>query len=621
LAKRVFIDERIADADADSLQFDERSVVEVVWRLIRDYVLVHWPLMSLAIVAMVFVAATTGALPFLMQNAADEIFIAKNPTMLYVVPALVVAVMALRGVAEYGSKVTEAFIGNRLIADIRGELFARLMQQDLGWLQSTHTGRFVSVFMYDTNVVNAAAAKTLTAIFKNLLQVLFLIGAMFYMDWLLSLLLLAALPFGVVLMRLQRRRMRRSVRQTLQETGDLGSLATQALQGVRVVKSYGQEERETARARRTIDRTLEYTMQTARTRSATGPVMEALSGLGLAAAIFYGGWQGIAGSLTLGQFMGFMTAAMLVYQPLKALVNLNNMLLEGVSAASRVFGILDRANAVAEAEDAAPLKPSEGAIRFDDVSFAYEDGKPVVENLTLDVPPGSRVALVGPSGAGKSTLLNLVPRFFDPSGGRILIDGQDIREATIASVRGASALLTQEPVLFDDTVYNNIAYGSAAATSEAVVEAARGAAADEFIEALGKGYQTPVGEAGNLLSGGQKQRIALARAMLRDCPIILLDEPTSALDAKSEAQVQRALETLLKGRTVLMIAHRLSTIRHADLICVMDKGRIVERGTHEELIAGGGLYADLNEVQMLSDDEGTAPAPEGVRDAALDGAG
>ncbi len=598
MADRIFIDNRAKDREHDSLHAPIMSVRQVVARLFRDFILPRWRLLAFAVVTMTFVAATTGALPFLIQNAADEIFVGKDPAMLYVVPLAVLLVMVVRSAAEYGSRVAESYIGARIIAELRVSLFRKLVAADLGWLQSVHTGRFVSLFMNDVMVVNAAAASTLTAMFKNSLQVIFLAASMVYMDWALSILVLAALPFGAWLIRQQRRRMRRSVSQTLQETGDLGSIITQMLQNVRAVKAYRQEAHETDRAAASVDRATEYIMQTARTRAATGPVTEAISGIGLAGAIFYGGWQGIEGTLTLGEFMGFLTAAMLMYQPVKSLANLNNVLMEGVTAASRVFGILDRQEMIVNGAGAAPLTVSQGAVRFDGVTFGYDGDQDVLVDFDLDVAPGSRVALVGPSGAGKTTVINLVLRFFDPQQGRVLIDGQDLRQATIESIRAASALLTQDPVLFDDTVRANIKYGSDGASAAAVVDAARAAAADGFINDLANGYDTKVGEAGNRLSGGQKQRIAFARAILRNAPIILLDEPTSALDAEAEAKVQLALDTLLQGRTVLMIAHRLSTVKQADCICVMDKGRIVESGTHDELIARDGLYRRLYRSQF-----------------------
>ncbi|AXS39473.1 ABC transporter transmembrane domain-containing protein [Breoghania sp. L-A4] len=596
--RNILTDNIRKDAEDDRYIGADYHVPETVRRIFKEHVAPHWKVLSVALVTMTFVAATTGALPFLMKNAADQIFVGKNTSMLYMLPLIVIVVMAVRSAAEYVSRVTEAFIAGRVTTDLQKQLFETLALADLGWLHGTHSGRFVSVFMNDVGLVRSAAASTLTAMVKNLLSVFFLVASMLYMDWLLTLLLLIVMPLGGWLLRFQRKRMKQSVNRSLQGVGDLGRIVAQTLAGIRVVKAYDQETRELERAETIIERTFEYGMQTQRTRAATGPITEGLSGIGFAGAIFYGGWQGIHGGLTLGDFMGFMTAAMLVYQPFKSLASLHNTLMEGVIAANRVYEILDRKSMVQTPPDATPLAAPGGAITFENVTYAYEPGKPVLIDFSLEIPAGSRVALVGPSGAGKSTVLNLVPRFFDPESGRVLIDGEDIRDHTLSSVRRASALLTQDPVIFDDTVGGNIRYGSPDASQEDLEEAAQAAAASEFIAALPKGFDTEAGEDGNRLSGGQKQRIAFARAILKNAPIILLDEPTSALDAAAEAKVQDAMDTLLQGRTVLMIAHRLSTVKKADKICVMDAGRVVEVGSHDELLARKGLYASLHAAQF-----------------------
>lgn len=594
---RIVFDDRTAvrrEEQADGgFPAADMSTWDVVRRILRDHVAPRWKLVLLTVLAMTFAAAGTGALPFLMQFAADEIFIAKNTSFLYGLPPIIIVVMAARAAAEYFARVSQGYLSNRIVADLRIQLFEKLAFADVGWLQSTHSGRFVSVFMNDVATINTAATQTLTALVQNLLQVVFLSAAMLWMDWRLALLVLAALPIGGWLIRRQRGRARQSVTSTLQEVGALGSIVSETLKSIRVVKAYHRESHEAMRARRIIERTLRHMMETVRTRASTGPITEAAGGVGIALAIFYGGWQGIAGTVTLGHFMGFMTAAMLLYQPVKALASLHNQLIEGSVAAGRVFAILDQDQRVAEAPGARPLVVSGGAIRFEGVTFGYEPGQPVLRNFDLDIPAGTKVALVGSSGAGKSTVINLILRFFDPQEGRVLIDGQDVRQATIPSVRLASALLTQDPVLFDDTILANIRYGSEDASDEAVFAAARAAAAHDFIVDLPKGYETRVGEAGQLLSGGQKQRIAFARAMLRPAPILLLDEPTSALDGDAEARIQTALETLIEDRTVVIIAHRLSTIRKADLICVLDGGGIAELGSHDELMARGGLYARM----------------------------
>jgi subfamily B ATP-binding cassette protein MsbA len=428
--------------------------------------------------------------------------------------------------------------------------------------------------------------------------VVILIGAMFYMDPRFATLILIFMPFAVILLSRQRRKMRTSTSKSLQETGDLAALVTQTLRGMRVVRAYQQEGREEQRAASTINRALEFTMRGMRARALSSPLMELLVGLGFALAIFLAGTQGARGDLTLGHFMGFMTAALLIYSPLKSVATLQTQIQEGVAAASRVLGIIDLEVSLAEIPDAKPLKLDKGEIEFRNVTFAYDPKNVVLKGVSLTVPPGKTLALVGPSGSGKSTLVNLALRFFDPQKGEVLIDGQDIKNVTVDSLRESIALVTQDPVLFDDTIRANIAYGSKPVVEEEVIAAAKAAAAHDFITGLPDGYDTRVGEAGGRLSGGERQRIAIARAIYKDAPILLLDEPTSSLDSESEAKVQAALEDLMKDRSVLTIAHRLSTVRKADLICVLDQGGIVEIGRHDELVAKGGLYTRLHRTQF-----------------------
>jgi subfamily B ATP-binding cassette protein MsbA len=385
---------------------------------------------------------------------------------------------------------------------------------------------------------------------------------------------------------------------------------------MRVVRAYRQEDREEQRAVSAINRALEFTMRGTRARALSSPSVELLTGFGFALAIYFAGTKGVRGDLTLGHFMGFMTAALLIYTPMKSAAQLQTQLQEGIAAASRVFGIVDLKVTLTEAPDARPLALERGEIKFENVSFAYDPENPVLKNVNLTVPPGRTVALVGPSGSGKSTLVNLALRFFDPQRGNVLIDGQDIAKVTVASLREQIALVTQDPLLFDDTIRANIAYGPRAVDEEQVIHAAKAAAAHDFLMGLPKGYDTRVGEAGNLLSGGERQRIAIARALYKDTPILLLDEPTSSLDSEAEAKVQAALEELMKGRTVLMIAHRLSTVKKADLICVLDQGRIIETGRHEELVAKGGLYTRLHRTQFgIAGGFAAAPAEDSGREA------
>jgi subfamily B ATP-binding cassette protein MsbA len=572
--------------------------------------------LALATLAMLLTAATTGAIPFLIQKTADDVFVAKNQEMIYWVTVGIVVVTIIKAVSEYVADVAVAYLGHRFIADLRITMFAKLAGADLSYIQMVHSGRLLSGFLNDANLLRATASRSLVTLGENYLKVIILIATMFYMDPRFAALILIFMPFAWILLGRQRRKMRKSTTQSLQETGDLAALITQTLRGMRVVRAYRQEGKETERAASAINRGLEFTMRGTRARALSSPSIELLTGLGFALAIYFAGTKGVRGDLTLGQFMGFMTSALLLYGPLKSAATLQTQLQEGVAAASRVFGIVDLQARLVEAVDAKPLDLSRGEIDFDDVSFAYEPENPVLKGVSFAVPPGRTVALVGPSGSGKSTLVNLALRFFDPSHGKVKIDGQDIARATVDSLRDAIALVTQDPVLFDDTIRANIAYGTKPLNEAEVIAAAKAAAAHDFIMSLPKGYATRVGEAGGLLSGGERQRIAIARAIYKDAPILLLDEPTSSLDSEAEAKVQKALEELMRGRTVLTIAHRLSTVKKADLICVLDQGRIVEAGRHDELVAKGGLYARLHRTQLgITGAFPTSEAEEGRTEA------
>ena len=605
---QLFRDSSAITRSADELQV-EYTTGEIVRRIWKEHLRPRIGLLLIASIAMLLTAATTGAIPFLIQKTADDVFVGKNEQMVYWISGAIVVVTIVKAIAEYISDVTVNYLGNRFIADLRIQMFAKLARADLSWIQTVHSGRLLSGFLNDATLIRATASRSMVTLGENYLKVIILIGTMFYMDARFSVLILIFMPIAWFVLSRQRRKMRKSTTQSLQETGDLSSLITQTLRGMRIVRAYRQEDREEARAALAVNRALEFTMRGTRARALSSPSIELLTGLGFALAIYFAGTKGVRGDLTLGHFMGFMTAALLIYTPLKSAATLQTQLQEGVAAASRVFGVIDRPVTLVEVADAKPLKLEKGEIEFRNVSFAYEPENAVLKGVSLTVPSGRTVALVGPSGSGKSTMVNLTLRFFDPDHGKVLIDGQDIKHATIDSLREVTALVTQDPVLFDDTIRANIAYGSKPIDEAQVIAAAKAAAAHDFIMGLPRGYDTRVGEAGGLLSGGERQRIAIARAIYKDAPILLLDEPTSSLDSEAEAKVQAALEGLMRGRTVLMIAHRLSTVKKADLICVLDQGRIIETGKHDELVAKGGLYTRLHRTQFGIAGGYAAPSP------------
>ncbi len=594
----VFIDARVAARGGDELTGERYTTGQIVKRIWREHLRPHKALLACGAIAMLLTAATTGAIPFVIQRTADDIFVNKNADVVIYITIAIVVITVVKAISEYVANVTVGYLGHRFIADLRLQMFNKLAEADLGWIQTVHSGRILSGFLNDATLIRATASRTIVTLFENAFKVVILIGSMFYMAPRLSMLVMIFMPFAWFMLSRQRRKMRKSTTKSLQETGDLSALVTQTLQGMRVVRAYKQEAQEEARASAAINRALEFTMRGMRARALSSPAMELIVGLGFAAAVYVAGIHGIRGEATLGYFMGFTTAALLIYGPLKSLATLQTQLQEGVAAASRVFGIVDRESKLVEAENAKPLDLTAGEVAFRDVGFYYDPENVVLEGVTLTVPPGKTVALVGPSGSGKSTLVNLSLRFFDPQEGAVLIDGQDIKDVTVSSLRDAIGLVTQDPVLFDDTIRANIAYGAKPLVEEEVIAAAKAAAAHDFIVGLPRGYDTRVGEAGTLLSGGERQRIAIARAIYKDAPILMLDEPTSSLDSESEAKVQAALEKLMQGRSVLMIAHRLSTVKKADLICVLDKGRIVETGRHDELVSRGGLYTRLHRTQF-----------------------
>ena len=580
----------------------------LVWRLARDFMRPHAPRIAVAFLLMGAAAGSTALRAWLMQPVLDRIFVGREGSLLLLIAGGALAIALIKGLADYGEAVLMNRVGQRVIADVQIALFTRLMRADLAYFHAHSSGTLISRFTSDAALLRSAAANVLGGIGKDTLTVIFLVGVMFYQDWLLALVSFFVFPVAIHPIVGIGRRMRRVSANTQAEMGQLTTLLSQTFQGARLVKAYGMEAYEERRAAGLFERLFALIDRATRTRSRASPMMETLGGVAIAIVILYGGHQVISNARTPGAFFSFITALLLAYQPLKSLANLNASLQEGLAAAHRIFQVLDVEPTIRDLAGAGRLHVAGGEIRFDQVRFGYAPGAVALDGISLTVPAGKTVALVGASGAGKSTILNLIPRFFDVEEGCIAIDGQDIRSVTLASLREAVALVAQEVTLFDDTLRANIAYGRFGAATADIEAAARAAGADGFIRDLPQGYDTQVGEHGVRLSGGQRQRLAIARAMLKDAPILLLDEATSALDSESERQVQAALRTLIRGRTTLVIAHRLSTVQGADLICVVDRGRIVESGRHAELLARDGLYARLYAMQFADERDPVATA-------------
>ena len=574
------------------------STAALMSRLARESIRPYVGWIVAAIICMALVAAATAASAWLMKPVINDVFFAKNETLLWIIAAAVFITFAIKGLANYGQSVLMSYVGQRIITDTQHRLYAHLTRMELGFFHDNPTGNLISRFTIDINMMRAAVSNALTGLGKDFLSLIGLVGVMFWQDWQLGLIAFVVFPVAVIPIARLGKRMRKVTVNTQEEMGQFTTLLEQTFQGARVVKSYGMEGYEKSRVRAIAERVFSLVFKAARVRSLASPIMESLGGVAITLVIAYGGFRVIHDNMDPGSFFSFITALLLAYEPMKRLANLNATLQEGLAGAQRLFQLLDREPTIQEKPNAKALAITGGGIKLKDVHFSYVTGQAALADMSFDVPAGKTVALVGPSGAGKSTILNLIPRFYDVDSGRIAIDGTDVQDVTFESLRGAMALVSQEITLFDDTIRANIAYGRPDASEDEIIEAAKNAAAHDFIMEMPVGYDTYVGERGTKVSGGQRQRLAIARAMLKNAPILLLDEATSALDTESERHVQSALTKLMQGRTTLVIAHRLSTVMDADLIHVINQGKLVESGSHTELIAQDGIYARLYQLQF-----------------------
>lgn len=578
-------------------------------RLWRENVTQYKWWLVLAVICMAIMATATALSAWLMKPVVNDIFIDQREDMLWIIGGTVLATFFIKGIANYAQSVLMAFVGLRIVADLQKQLYDHITGLDMTFFHNTSTGKLVSRFTVDIHAMRVTVSHAITVFGKDLLSLIGLVTVMFLQDWQLAGLAFIVFPVAVLPIIQIGRKMRRVTTTFQEETGTFTTLLEQTFQGIRVVKAYSMEPYEQGRVGDIIEKLFKTFLKSARTRAMNSPIMETLGGVAITLVIVYGGSRVIDGGMDAGSFFSFITALLLAYEPMKRLANLNATIQEGLAGAERTFALLDKVAEIKDADNAKELVPAGGEIKLENVSFTYAGSNPAnnsakqlsgmtLNNINITVPAGKTVALVGASGGGKSTLMNLVPRFYEANEGSVLIDSQDVRNVTIKSLRGSMALVSQEVTLFDDTVRANIAYGRQGASDDEIFAAASHASALGFIEELSDGFDTQVGEHGVKLSGGQRQRLAIARAMLKNAPILLLDEATSALDTESERNVQSALDELMKDRTTLVIAHRLSTVINADLIYVIDGGRVIEQGTHGELLDKDGAYASLYKLQF-----------------------
>ncbi len=563
------------------------------------YVRPYWVRLAGAILCSIIVSALTLAYAKLVQPMLDDVFISRDATWLALVPLLLMAVTLCKGFANYGQAYLMTYVGVRVITDIRWELFHHLMRLPLSFHLRAPSSHMLSRVINDVNWIQYSVAGVLKDLIQQGLTFVFLLGYVFTVNWRLTLLSIVVVPLAAFPVVRFGARMRRYATRGQERTADMSLVVQESLTGIRIVKGFTSEAAEDERFRTVNQGYFRTWMKSTQVSALTAPVLEAVGVVGIAGIIWYGGAQVIAGTMSVGAFFSFLTAVFLMYNPIKRVAGANNIIQQALAAAERVFAVIDQPTEAASDRGTKVLHGVRESIEFREVAFRYPGQETLaLDHISLTVRSGEALALVGSSGAGKTTLVNLIPRFFEPTSGAILVDGTDLREISLASLRQNLGIVSQETLLFDSSIRDNIAYGKPDASDEEIIEAARAAYADEFIRELPNGYDTMIGEKGARLSGGQRQRLAIARAILRDPPILILDEATSALDSESERKVQLALANLMKNRTTFVIAHRLSTVQHADRIAVLDRGRVVECGSHDQLMQQGGLYQRLHALQF-----------------------
>jgi ATP-binding cassette, subfamily B, bacterial MsbA len=574
--------------------------LEIINRIFKTQVKKYIPELSITFIFIVLTSLTTAATAWLLDPAIKEIFENKNKQMLYLIPLAIVFTFILKAFSIYGTRIITLKIGIKIITNIQVLMAKKFLLSDISHITKKHSAKYLSNFTNDTKILFDVLIGVVVTFFKETLTLIALLCLMFYHDWQLSLLAIVMIPIAAISSKKIGKKMGKKVYLSLEASDKFMKFLSELIKGSWLIKIYQKEENELKKISIIIDEKFKALRKVEQTKFSTAPIMEIISAIAIAIVVFFAGYRSMQGAITLGQFVSFLAALMLAYQPVKALAGINVGIQEGIAAAKRIYEIIDQKNEIYNDENAPSLKLKNATLEFKNISFMYPDGTHALKNLSAKIEGGRKVGLVGISGSGKTTFLNLIPRFFNLEHGTILIDDQNINTINLNSLRKEISIVSQDVILFDDTIRSNILYGNTSASDDEIINACKFAAAQDFIEKLPNKYETVIGENGIKLSGGQKQRLSIARAILKDSPIILLDEATSSLDSESEAIIQKAIENLTKNKTTIIIAHRLSTIMNCDKILVFDSGQIVAEGSHEFLVKNSSIYKNLYEKQIIN---------------------
>ena len=574
--------------------------LELINRIFKTQVKKYIPELSITFIFIILTSLTTAATAWLLDPAIKEIFENKNKQMLYLIPVAIVFTFIIKAFSIYGTRIITIKVGIKIIKNIQTLMAQKFLLSDISHITKKHSGKYLSNFTNDTTILFTVLTGVVVTLFKEIFTLIALLGLMFYHDWQLSLLATIMIPIAAISSKNIGKKMGKKVHVSLEASDKFMKFLSEIIKGSWLIKIYQKEEDELKKISMIIDERFKAIRKVEQTRLGAGPIMEIISAIAIAIVVFFAGYRSMQGAITLGEFVSFLAALMLAYQPVRALAGINVGIQEGITAAKRIYEIIDQKNEIYNDENAPSLKLKNATLEFKNISFTYPDGTHALKNLSAKIEGGRKVGLVGISGSGKTTFLNLIPRFFNLEHGTILIDDQNINSINLNSLRKEISIVSQDVILFDDTIRSNILYGNASASDDEIINACKFAAAQDFIEKLPNKYETIIGENGIKLSGGQKQRLSIARAILKDSPIILLDEATSSLDSESEAVIQKAIENLTKNKTTIIIAHRLSTIMNCDKILVFDSGQIVDEGSHEFLVKNSSIYKNLYEKQIIN---------------------